>query len=429
MISFNPKSWFGKIERKSSQISIAPGSFLDYALRGGSYISARQAADFYRNTAAVATAVDMIADSIEQIKPVIEDKDGKFIDDHEILDFLKRPNGFDVWHSFIGTLSRNYLLKHDTLMTSAGNVMRPPIEMWPVSLQVASVTQGIDDYPFNYIVPSGPIKGNFTRNEKNRKIGIRFYDGSLKEIYHISGFSSRITKTESDSPLQAASNEARQIVKGKSHNLKLLENGGRLSLLIAFNDEDSVGDDVHKDRIRKINEQWGGEENIGKIGVISNADISEIKELGTSNKDMDYANLESMASMAIYLRYKIPLPLVDNSASTFNNLSTGIELLYDNSVLPTVDVLFSGLTYFLFHRFGIDPSKQRITYNPEAIGPLKKRKLAEVEQRRKIAIETINELRSLLPGREPLKKGDILYQAANLVPVGEDLFTDDNNDT
>jgi phage portal protein BeeE len=428
---YNPfKNWhFQKkdpvaIEKKSAIIDIPSGSFLEHALLGAGYVSASQAMNFYQNTAAVATAVDMIADAIEQINPVLLFENGVYEDQHEILDFLKQPNGFENWGVFVGKVARYYLLKHDSILTAAGNIRRPPLEVWPVSLQSISILEGTDDYPNNYLVTSGVLKGNYLR-QKIKNI-IRFYDGNLKELFHIQGFSSRVTQTESDSPLQAAAQEAKQIIKGKTHNLQLLTNGGRLSLLIAFNDDDVIDDDEHKDRIKKINEQYGGSNNAGKIGVISNADISSITEFGTSNKDMDYSTLEKMAALSIYLRYKIPLALVTNEASTFNNLATGIELLYDNAVLPTMDTILAGLTSFLLPRYGID-SKVKLTYDPESIDPLKKRRLNEIEQRKKTGLETTNELRSLIPGRESIENGDTLYQPANLVPIGDDLFTEDND--
>jgi phage portal protein BeeE len=421
-----------KMERKSTTYNLPSGSFLEYAFGNGSYVTAAQAGSFYRNTASVATAVDMIADSIEQIEPVVMTEDEKFVKDHPVLDFLKKPNGFDRWHNFIGAVARNYLLKHDSLLTSAGNILRPPIEMWPVNLQDVSIVQAEDEYPRAYIVSSGPIKGEFVRQENLNDFRTRFYAGNLRELFHIRGYSSRTNKSQSDSPLQAAAQEARQIIRGKSHNLQLLSNGGRLSLLIAFKDEGSEGlidDDEHKRRVERINEQYGGSNNAGKIGVISNADIDTVKEFGVTNKDMDYSLLEQMAAMAVYLRYKIPLPLVMNEASTFNNMETAIGLLYDHAVLPTADVVFAGITDFLFPRFNIDPLKERVTYNPESIEPLKKRRLEEIKTRKSIAVETTNELRSLLPNREPIENGDTLYQPVNLVPVGEDLFTDDNNST
>lgn len=425
--------WFRKdspvSETKSNIFDLEPGSFLDYVFSGGSYVSARQAASFYQSTSAIATAVDMIGDAIEQIDPVIQTSDGKFTEDHPVLDLIKNPNGFSEWHQFMGAVARNYLLKHDSLISAAGNVNRPPIQIWPVSLQTVSIIEDVDKYPGRYLVTQGPVRGTFDRFDKNRVIGTRFYDGNIKELYHIQGYSSRIDQLESDSPLQAAANEAKQLINGKYHNLKLLTNGGRLSLMIAFKDEDSISDDEHKKRVKSINEQYSGAENAGKIGVISNADIAEMKELGINNKDMDFAELETLASFAIYLRYKVPLALISTKASTFNNLATGVELFYDQAVLPTADVLFSGLTRFLMPRFKIDPKNEKITYNPESISSLKKRKLNEVEQRKKINVETTNELRSLLPGREPITDGDVLMQPNNLVIVGTDAFTSDNNNT
>jgi HK97 family phage portal protein len=434
MISLNPfkriKTSNPVIERKSNIVDLVPGSFLDHVFGGGSYVSARQAASFYQSTSAVATAVDMIADAVEQIEPVIQTSDGKFIKDHPVLDLVRNPNGFSRWHQFIGALARNYLLKHDSLISASGNIKRPPIEIWPVNLQTVSIIEHLDRYPSSYIITNGPITGNFDRSSRNRKIGTRFYEGMLKELYHIQGYSSRITQTESDSPLQAAANEAKQIIKGKYHNLQLLNNGGRLSLMIAFKDDDVIDDEEHKTRVKRINEQYSGPENAGKIGVISNADIAEMKEFGVNNKDMDFAELESLASFAIYLRYKVPLALISTKASTFNNLATGVELFYDQAVLPAADVLFSGLTFFLMHRFGLDPNKEKLTYNPESIDSLKTRTLNEVEKRKKINVETTNELRSLLPGREPLKDGgDDVYHPKNLIVLGADAFTGDNNNT
>jgi len=55
--------------------------------------------------------------------------------------------------------------------------------------------------------------------------------------------------------------------------------------------------------------------------------------------------------------------------------------------------------------------------------------LTELETRRKINIETINELRTNLPNRESIQGGEQLYQNATLVPIGSDLFTEDEMTT
>lgn len=420
--SMNPKNWFSKEhgprEMKSATIPVSQDSFLAYAFGApGGWVSDSQAKGFYRQTSAIATAVDMIADAIKQITPVIKEGD-KFIKDDPALDLLKKPNGFSDWMLFMGTIARNYLLKHDSLMLAPGNVRRPPLELWPLALQNTSIVQAEDDYPANYIVSTGVMKGNYIRVENNRLRSARFYDGNVKELYHIRGYSSRRNHLESDSPLQAAALEVRQIIQGKYHNVKLLENGGRLSLLVTFNDEEEITDDEHKRRVRRLNEQFAGPKSAGRIGVISGADVQNIKEFGKSNKDMDFANLETLAGNAIYLRYQIPLALVTMEASTFDNLKTGIELLYDNAVLPNANVLFSGLSQFILPRFGKDPNKTQITFDPESIEPLKNRKLDEIAKRKKTGIETPNELRSLMQNREDVEHGDVIYQMKSMVPLG-----------
>lgn len=430
-------NWLNKIftstETKSTvtTVPIAPGSFLEFALTGSGRISAQQAMQFYRDNSSIATAVDWIADSFEQIKPILETKDSKgvisYSDDHEVIKLLKHPNGFQTWQEFGGMLSRHYLLKHDSYITALGNVNRSPIEIHAVKpLNVSTVEDTRDGFPGSYIVPYGPGKGTYGRNESLKR-GARFYDGPLKELYHIMGFSSRANNIEGDSPLEAAALEAKQQIEGRVHNLKMLRNGGRLSLLVSFKEE-RLDDDEHKERVKRINEGWSGPENAGKIAVVSGAEM-DVKELGKTAKDMDYAKLDQAAAFAIYMRYKIPLPLVSLKASTFNNIKIGIGLLYDQAVLPTTDIVFAGLSKFLLPRYALDPATTRITYNPDSITALMERRLDELEKRKKINIETPNELRAFLPNREPVDGGDTLYQAANLVPIGQDLFTDDNTKT
>jgi hypothetical protein len=107
-------------------------------------------------------------------------------------------------------------------------------------------------------------------------------------------------------------------------------------------------------------------------------------------------------------------------------MQMAVEQLYDFAVLPNANTIFAGLSRFLLPRFGLDIDKNFITYNPDSITALMDRRLKQLEQRRKMNLETTNELRAGL-GREPIENGDVLYQPANLQPIGEDLFTIDND--
>jgi HK97 family phage portal protein len=419
------------LELKSTSIfNISNDSFLAFALGGGTYVTSQKAMTWYQTNSAVATAVDKIAKSIEQITPVLQTEDGKFIDAHEVLDLLNDPNDFQSYQDFIGQIARHWLLKHDSYMTAAGNVRTRPVELFAPKLQNVYVTQSKDLRPASYNVTQGDMPGTYQRQNAGRVLGTRYYDGTLKELMHIKGFSSRATEIDGDSPLQAAATETKQVIEGRAHNLRLIENGGYLSLLIAFKDSlGGIGDDEHQARVQSINEQLGGSNNAGKIAVMSEADISELRELGQTNKDMNFEKLDETAALAIYTRYDIPLPLVSMKAATFRNMETAIEVYYDMAVLPNADTIFAGLSRFLLPRYKLDPAKVQITYNPESIKELRQRQLDELEQRKKINIETTNELRQLLPSRERLEGGDTFYQPATLVPVGEDEFTNDDDES
>lgn len=419
------------VEKKSAStttVSVAPGSFLEFAIRGGERITASQAMEFYRKNSSIATAIDLIAGSVEQIQPVLKNEKDKLDKNHEVIDLLRNPNGFQIWAQFIGEVARHYLAKHDSHIFAVGSLRLPPIELFPMKPQNISVLPDIrDGFPDKYIVPMGIGKGTYGRAE-SLKTGARFYDGNLKELYHIMGFSSRVNSIEGDSPIEAAALSAKQQIESSIHNLQILRHGGRLSLIFSFKDGDLMGSDQHAERKKQINEDFAGSDNAGKIAVTSGAEV-EIKEVGKTNKDMDFVKLLEIAERSIYLRYNIPLPLVTIKASTFNNMRTGIEMLYDLAVLPLTDYLLSNMSKFLLPRFGLDPSRNQITYDPDTITALMDRRLEQLKKRKDVNIETINELRTLLPNREPIEGGDTLYQAANQVPVGQDLYTEDNLET
>ena len=205
------KKFLPKQQVKERVVTIGGDSFLANAILGttGS-VSASQAMQYYRDNAAVATAVDLIAQSVEQISPILEDNNGELISAHAILEHLAIPNGFDTWQEFIGQVSRHYLLTADSEIYSVGTVTRPPIQTFAVKPQNITITEDFNDgYPRQYVVSSGVGRGTYVRDEQINK-ATRFYDGSMKELYHIMGFSSNGNNITGDSVLSAAAMDIKQ---------------------------------------------------------------------------------------------------------------------------------------------------------------------------------------------------------------------------
>ena len=362
----------------------------------------------------------MVAEAFASIEPVIK-RDGQIELDHPVLDLLRRPSPFFTQDLFFETIGKQYLITANAYIVALGGLNRPPLELQPISPSNANDVEGNQGFVKNFIISGNSLAGSYEMNKGNGRV--RYLDGNLRELKQIRGFSIRNNSLlRGRSLLASASAEVRQHILGNTHNVSMLEKGGRVSLIFHF-DEDLSQDDFEETRAR-VRSQYGGATKAGEIGVTSGGKL-DIKEIGTTNKDMDFANLQSLAKQAVALQYKVPLPLITIRASTFNNFAVAWLALYDNAVLPLADRIFGGLSDLLIPRYGEDPARVQITYDMDTITALAGRRNEELKLRRELNLESLNELRSVI-GREPVEGGDQILAPATMVPIGTDLFTADN---
>lgn len=425
---FKLKNIFSKAkpgERKKSGYGVVydtfnANSFLAHALSGGP-VTSYQAQSYYRENAAVSTAVDMIASAAEQIPLRIKDlSDGSFTSSANVLEFLQKPNPAEDYRTMIGSAFRNYLLTGNSYFSAIGNVNRAPLQLWSVSpSNISPVENGADNYPQSFLISSGgPYKGDYIRVLEGNDW--RFITvNSLQELTQIRNYTSKSSKVQGDSVLESIMRDINQQIAGKIHNAALLNNGGSVSLVAVFKDRLSA--DEMMERKERVKSELAGAQNAGRVAVIQSSDM-ELKDFGTSNRDMDYVNLDDISTKAVYMRYNIPLALVTTDASTYNNYQEARLDFYDRAVLPTFDIVISGLSQMLLPRMNIDPRRFALTYNPENIPTLRTRMLEELGIRKDINIETINELRGILPSRPAIgPEGDRIYQPSTLVPLNDQL--------
>lgn len=401
---------------------VTRGSFEEFVLGSGhDKMTPAHAMRLYQQSEVLSWAVDKVAREVEQIQPKILGPDGQYNDDHEVLEKLRQPNGYEDRKTFIGQIARHYLLTHDSTMYGAGSVRSAPAEIFSVKPQHYTVQCGEDRYPSIFHITNGPARGVYRKQRLDGKY--RFFDGRLREVYKITDFSSASDNEMADSPLLALRQDIRQQIAGTMHNLRLLENGGRLSLVATV--KGNVGPDQRREIVQSLREQFGGANNAGKIAVTFGNEIDGIDydELGQSNKDMDFANLNVVSKEAVARRYEIPLPLISNDASTYNNMSTAVEMFYHNSVIPTFDKIYGGLGRFLLPRYGLDPAQYQITYNPEDIPALRRQHLEELQIKHGMGALTTNEIRDQI-SYEAVENGDSILVPATMVPLGTDTFTE-----
>lgn len=415
--------WRRARERKSSTkvlgLSDSLGKF--FMLGEGLAVSPTAALALYEQSSAVSVPVNMVADPFAVVRPVLF-LGKKMVDEHPVLDLLRRPSPYYTTELFLETVSKNYLVTGEFAVVALGNVNNAPLEIQPLSPKSLTPTrEELSDYPSAWQVAGNTLSGRYAlRRERGGRA--RFLDGNLRELLVVRNYSTRDNSLlRGQSPLLAASREARSHVLGTEHNVTLLERGGRVSLVFHF--EEDLGRDEYEDLKERVQESFAGPSKAGEIAVTTGGKLT-IKEMGVAPKDLDFRTLQAIAQKACALQYHVPLPLITDERQTLSNYREGKLALYDDAVLPLARRVLGGLSDFLLPKYGVDPTKATLGINPDDVTPLVQRRNDEMVKRKKIAVETDNELRALI-GREPLEGGDVLFKPATMVPAGTDLFTDD----
>jgi HK97 family phage portal protein len=410
--------WKKEPEKKSSVIGVNDIWSQYLGLSNSTGATPQAALNLYDQSTAVSVPVNWISDAFVSIDPVLWDGE-KFIRQHPVLDLLNKPSPFYDALLFRESLSKAYLITGETYLVAIGNIRRPPLQLNPVSPSNVTVTQTAGGIAGLMQVTGESWTGEYNGKQVGRDF--RYFSGNLKELKQIRNYTTKNNSLlRGQSPLVSASQKARQDILGSEHNVSILEKGGRVSLV--FHYKQDMNPDDYEATLKCLRDQFGGATEAGKIGMSVGEEL-EIKELSKSNRDMDFANLQGMAKSDIALQYKFPLALLTLDASTMNNLEVSIPLLYDNAVLPLADRIYDGLSAFLLPKYDLDPSLVKITYDPRDITALQSRFLDELNKRVEMNLETRNELRGIL-GREPVEDGgDTIYQNANLIPAGTDVFT------
>jgi phage portal protein BeeE len=212
----------------------------------------------------------------------------------------------------------------------------------------------------------------------------------------------------SHAPLSPISAAMKTIIEGYNQNYRTIKNGGRLNSVWAFKDTLDEPETAARRLQANARVQQGG------VTVTSGGDL-DIKEYGLSAKDMDWANQLHRCDIEVYNLLGVPLPLVSNESATFNNYATASATFYEHTVLPLADYVFGIIGAYL-----AKPAKIQGAYmlaDRENIDALQTKRLEQLELRKKVGVETANELRSSIYGRDDIDGGDVLLVDARLVPI------------
>ena len=91
-------------------------------------------------------------------------------------------------------------------------------------------------------------------------------------------------------------------------------------------------------------------------------------ELSKTPRDMDFAKSMDVSARNIAAACGVPFPLISPAASTFSNMETAQEMLWENTVLPVLDKINNALGNWLAPQFKSDDVSLRA--NAESVPAL-----------------------------------------------------------
>jgi HK97 family phage portal protein len=350
----------------------------------------------YQLNVIVYRAVNEITRSISDLAPEMASND-KTLDSHPALDLLARPNPTQGWDAFISEAFTNFEITGEMAIARYPETGRV-IELWNINPLHITVEPGRTGIPAAYVYEQNNVKTRFPVNPINGQSQLFFY-----KTYNPMNY------WRGQSPLAAAGLAADTHNAGMKWNYKLLRNSARPSGLIEV-PEGSGGEMVA--RLKEwFKRSFQGENNAGEIPVLPGG--AKWQPMDNNPRDMDFMNTQKEMAKLVAAAFGVPMPLIDNDASTFNNYQTAREAFYTDTIIPKFNAFLSSFGSWLLPGYGDNLSFQIDLDQVAALEPMRTRKFDRLLKAVQAGTLTVDEFREAV-GYAPLGGS-----AAVLDPVGQ----------
>ena len=289
----------------------------------------------YQQNVIVYRAIREVVEAAKSIKVELYQGDS-LVTQHPALDILARPNPWQAYEAWLSEMMVNRMLFGETFCV--GTPEGKFAELWalnPIDMEVKAGSNGL---PLAYCHKKGRSETYFQVDQITGESEVFFLKTYNPDNYW-----------RGQSPLMAAALAADTHNAGSVWNYSLLKNGARPSGLIRFKGGYPSGEMVQRMR-EYFKSAMTGAGNSGEIPMLS--DDADYVEMSKTPMDMDFLNTMKETAKYVSSAFGVPLPLIDNDASTFNNLEQAKERLYTDTVIPLLEEFFGELSAWMLPRFG-----------------------------------------------------------------------------
>ena len=371
------------------------------------------AKDGYMKNAIVYRCVNEISNGASAVPFMIKRGD-EIVEEHPVIDLLKRPNPLQSNSEFFSSLFGFLLLSGNSYILKLAANGGVPTELHLLRPDRITIKGGKNPIPekYQYMI-NGRIEQEYEVDQEN----------GFSEVKHIKLWNP-LDDFYGLSPLSAGALEIDQHNMSAKHNVNLLNNGARPSGAVVFKPKDDQGFAVNltesqrQQLLTDLNQRFSGSQNAGRPMLLE-GDF-DWKEMGLSPKDMDFHNLKHMATTDIALCFGVPNQLVGvPDAQTYANVAEARLALYEETIIPYLKKIESDINEWLMPSYDEDLV---FCYDIDKIPALSERRKKIYENvigAVREGIMTRNEAREIL-GMSPRDGADDLYINASLFPLGSE---------
>lgn len=349
--------------------------------------------------------VNVIANAAASVKFNLFSGD-KEIEEHAVLDLLKRPNPMQGGFQFLSECVSYFAIHGNCFIEglSAGP-QRPPVELRCHRTSRFSIRPGANFIPSAYVMRFGGGK------EVTFPVDIM----GRSAILHLKTFNP-LDDYWGQSPINPAALDVDTLNSASMWNLSLLQNSARPCGIFFYTGEGNLKDEQRRQLRKDIDDMWKGAVNAGKPLLLGGK--MDFKEAGFNPKDMDFLNSKKVSKTDIALAFGVPGQLVGISESqTFANYEQAVLSFYLETVLPITKIFCTELNHWLLPSYGENLELRPDEDSIMALEPMRK---VQWDKALSATWLTPNEKRSLT-GYAPYEGGedpaDKLYIQSSQVPI------------
>lgn len=339
------------------------------------------------------------------------------IDQHPLLELLKRPNPLQARSEFIEAVTGFYLIAGNSFIEAVlpERSGASPMELWPLRPDRMQVKAGETGLPDAYVYKVGGQDFQWKADVITGESLIRH----LKTFNPTDDFYGL-------SPLEAAALGIDQHNEAGRWNVALMQNSARPSGAIVFEPKDGaqvLDPEQRADLKDQLEQQYQGSRNSGRPILLEGG--LKWQQIALTPKEIDFLNGKHTSARDISIALGVPPQLLGIPGdNTFSNYQEARRALWEDTVIPLARHLRDELNVWLAPMFA---EGLMLDLDLDDIPALADRRRAHREAVRadvEAGLLTINEGREEL-GREPVQNGDVVLVSAGKLPLGNE---DDESD-